>query len=451
MAAHRLTLVLGLGESGLAMARWLARQGVALRVADSRPVPPGIDRLKGDAPAAELVTGPFADSLLDGVGRIAISPGLDPRQPLVESARARGIPVVGEMDLLVEALEGHGVRDCSRIIAITGTNGKTTTTTLAGELFRANGFSTYVGGNIGDPLIDLPASGEPVERAVAEISSFQLEWISSFRPKVAALLNITEDHLDRYPSYQAYINAKLRIFENQTADDFAVVNRDDELVWQAAQSLKAQLFPFSRRHELTEGIFSREGELLFRHHGQELSIPTAGFRLQGVHNLENIMAALACCLLLGCQRETSLELLNRFEALHHRMEFVREVADVRYFEDSKATNVGSVAKALESFENITLIAGGKDKGGSYAPLAELVQQRVRHLVLIGEAAERMQQELGDLTATHKAATLEEAVQLSADLTAPGGVVLLSPACSSFDMFKDYEERAQRFITAVKRL
>lgn len=163
------------------------------------------------------------------------------------------------------------------------------------------------------------------------------------------------------------------------------------------------------------------------------------------------MAALACCLLLGCQRETSLELLNRFEALHHRMEFVREVADVRYFEDSKATNVGSVAKALESFENITLIAGGKDKGGSYAPLAELVQQRVRHLVLIGEAAERMQQELGDLTATHKAATLEEAVQLSADLTAPGGVVLLSPACSSFDMFKDYEERAQRFITAVKRL
>ncbi len=436
---------MGLAKTGVASARFLAQQGARVTATDMRDET-ALATVLSELAGLDIrfVLGHHDEADFTAADLVVVSPGVPQEHPLLRKATEAGVAVVSEIELACRFITVP-------LVAITGTNGKTTTTTLAGELFRANGFSTYVGGNIGDPLIDLPASGEPVERAVAEISSFQLEWISSFRPKVAALLNITEDHLDRYPSYQAYINAKLRIFENQTADDFAVVNRDDELVWQAAQSLKAQLFPFSRRHELTEGIFSREGELLFRHHGQELSIPTAGFRLQGVHNLENIMAALACCLLLGCQRETSLELLNRFEALHHRMEFVREVADVRYFEDSKATNVGSVAKALESFENITLIAGGKDKGGSYAPLAELVQQRVRHLVLIGEAAERMQQELGDLTATHKAATLEEAVQLSADLTAPGGVVLLSPACSSFDMFKDYEERAQRFITAVKRL
>ena len=229
----------------------------------------------------------------------------------------------------------------------------------------------------------------------------------------------------RYPSYQAYIDAKLRIFENQTADDFAVVNRDDPLVWQAVQSLPAQLIPFSRKHELNKGIFLQQDRLVWRYDCHELRFPIQGFKLHGVHNLENIMAALACCLLMGCRHEDSLGLLNRFGALHHRMEFVREINGVRYYEDSKATNVGSVAPALESFDNITLIAGGKDKGGSYGPLAELVQQRVRHLVLIGEAADRIEQELGCLTDTHRAATLEQAVQLSAQLTQPGGVVLLS--------------------------
>ena len=436
---------MGLAKTGVASARFLAQQGAQVTATDMR------DETALAGVLTELaglnirfVLGRHDEADFTATDLVLVSPGVPQEHPLLRKATEAGVSVVSEIELASRFITAP-------LVAITGTNGKTTTTTLVGELFRANGFSTYVGGNIGDPLVDLPASGEPVERVVAEISSFQLEWIEQFKPRVAALLNITEDHLDRYQSYQEYINAKLRIFENQTADDFAVVNRDDELVWQAAQSLKTQLFPFSRRHELAEGIFSREGELIFRHHGQELSIPTAGFRLQGVHNLENIMAALACCLLLGCQRDASLELLNRFEALHHRMEFVREVAGVRYFEDSKATNVGSVAKALESFENITLIAGGKDKGGSYAPLAELVQQRVRHLVLIGEATDRMQQELGSCTATHRAKTLEEAVQLSAGLTAAGGVVLLSPACSSFDMFKDYEERAQRFITAVKGL
>jgi len=335
--------------------------------------------------------------------------------------------------------------------AITGTNGKTTTTTLLGEILKANDLKTYVGGNIGDPLIELVESGEQVEMVVAEISSFQLEWISSFSPKVAALLNLSEDHLDRYATYQDYINAKLRIFENQTAEDFALVNRDDQLVWGNRSKLKAGLFPFSRKQELEEGIFCLGSEIVYRHNGQEERFPIANFRLKGVHNLENIMAAIGAALLMGCNPTNTLSAVEGFGALHHRMEFVREFNGVSYYEDSKATNVGSVEKALESFENITLIAGGKDKGGSYAPLADLVKERVRHLVLIGEAAGRMQQELGSLTATCHAATLEKAVQLASELTEPGGTVLMSPACSSFDMFKDYEERAERFIAAVKAL
>jgi UDP-N-acetylmuramoylalanine--D-glutamate ligase len=337
------------------------------------------------------------------------------------------------------------------LVAITGTNGKTTTTTIAGELFTASGFATYVGGNIGDPLIELVESGAAVERVVVEVSSFQMEWVDSFRPTVAALLNLSEDHLDRYAGYQEYIDAKLRIFSGQTAEDYAVLNADDPLVWQYAPGMKARVFPFSRTKLLDEGIFFRDGAIVYRHDGLEAVFPVADFRLKGVHNLENIMAALACALLLGCRPEESFRCVRDFESLHHRMEFVRTVGGVDYYEDSKATNVGSVEKALESFTEITLIAGGKDKGGSYAPLVPLVQERVRHLVLIGEAADRMAAELGGLTDTRRAGTMEEAVHLAAAITAPGGTVLMSPACSSFDMFRDYEERAQRFIAAVRAL
>ena len=437
--------VMGLAKTGVASARFLAQHGAQVTATDMRnktDLALVLTELAGLD--IRFVLGHHDEADFTTADTIVVSPGVPQEHPLLVKATAAGVPVISEIELASRFI-------AVPLVAVTGTNGKTTTTTLIGELFKANGFTTYVGGNIGDPLIELPESGQQINRVAAEISSFQLEWISTFRPTVAALLNITEDHLDRYTSYQEYINAKLRIFENQTADDFAVVNRDDKLVWQAARNLRAHLFPFSRTQELDEGIFHREGQLVFRHNGLEQTIPTAGFKLQGVHNLENIMAALACCLLLGCQRDASLELLNRFESLHHRMEFVREVREVRYYEDSKATNVGSVAKALESFQNITLIAGGKDKGGSYSPLAALVKERVRHLILIGEAAERMAADLGKLTVTHRAGTLEEAVQLSAQMTEAGGVVLLSPACSSFDMFKDYEERAQRFIAEVGRL
>ena len=438
-------LVMGLARTGVACARYLARKGARVTATDMRDenaLATVLHSLEGLGIRFVLGRHDREDFLTTSM--IVVSPGVPMDHPLLVAAAEAGVEIVSEIELASRLITAP-------LVAITGTNGKTTTTTLAGEIFKACGYATYVGGNIGDPLIELPESGQKVERVVAEISSFQLEWISGFRPRIAALLNISEDHLDRYASYQAYIDAKLRIFENQTAEDFAVINRDDERVWSHAPELKARLFPFSRKLELSEGIFHRDGIITFRHQGREHSFPTADFRLKGVHNLENIMAALACCLLSGCQPQQAIEAVNSFEALHHRMEFVRKVKGVSYYEDSKATNVGSVEKALESFHDITLIAGGKDKGGSYAPLVALVQDRVRHLVLIGEAADRMQEELGALTDTHRAATLEEAVWISSQITASGGTVLMSPACSSFDMFRDYEERAQRFIAAVKSL
>ncbi|MDD2309736.1 MAG: UDP-N-acetylmuramoyl-L-alanine--D-glutamate ligase [Desulfuromonadaceae bacterium] len=438
-------LIVGLAKTGVACARFLASKGARVTVTDMR------NEADLAAQLAELAefdiirelerhdTATFIASDL-----IVVSPGVPMELPQLVAAKVAGVEIISEIELAGRFIDVP-------LAAITGTNGKTTTTTILGAIFKHNGYHTFVGGNIGNPLIELAESHQIWDQVVAEISSFQLEWITLFRPTVAALLNLSEDHLDRYPDYQTYIDAKLRIFENQTEDDFAVVNRDDPLVWQQVQGIRAALFPFSRKVELEEGIFYRDGVITYRHNGHEECFPTAAIRLQGVHNLENIMVATACALLLGCRPDETFETILCFEALHHRMEFVREIAGVSYYEDSKATNVGSVEKALESFTEITLIAGGKDKGGSYAPLMPLIKERVRHLILIGEAAGRMEQELGKLTDTRRAETLEDAVRLSAEITPPGGTVLMSPACSSFDMFRDYEERAQRFIAAVKAL
>ena len=438
-------LVVGLAKTGVACARFLASKGARVTVTDMRSeaaLTEQLAELAGFEIFRELERHDEATFLTSDL--VVVSPGVPMDLPQLVAAHQAGREIVSEIELASRFIDAP-------LAAITGTNGKTTTTTILGDIFRHNGYRTFVGGNIGNPLIELAGSHQIWDQVVAEISSFQLEWITSFRPTVAALLNLSEDHLDRYPDYRAYIDAKLRIFENQTEDDFAVVNRDEALVWQHAQSLKAALFPFSRKMDLDEGIFFKDGVITYRHNGHEECFPTAAIRLQGVHNLENIMAALACALLLGCRPDDTFETILGFEALHHRMEFVREVNGVCYYEDSKATNVGSVEKALESFTAITLIAGGRDKGGSYAPLAPLIKERVEHLILIGEAAERLEQELGALTDTRTAASLEDAVRIAAELTPAGGTVLMSPACSSFDMFRDYEERAQRFIAAVKAL
>ncbi|MCL2760026.1 MAG: UDP-N-acetylmuramoyl-L-alanine--D-glutamate ligase [Desulfuromonadales bacterium] len=438
-------LVVGLAKTGVAVAKFLAKRGGVVTVTDIR------NRADLKPQLAELsrfdinfALGSHNKSDFTSASMVVVSPGMPMDHPLLVAAKQKGVEIVSEIELASRFITAP-------IVAITGTNGKTTTTTIAGEIFKANGFNTYVGGNIGDPLIELADSDMKAERVVAEVSSFQMEWISGFKPAVAALLNLSEDHMDRYATYQDYVDAKLRIFENQSSNEFALLNCDDDQVMKSTLRIKSKIFPFSRKRELEEGIYYRNERIIYRFDHKEMVFPVKDIKLKGVHNLENIMAALASALLLGCREKESLAAINSFEALHHRMEFVRRVNDVEYFEDSKATNVGSVLKALESFNNITLIAGGKDKGGSYAPLAELVKERVNCLVLIGEAADRMEKELGSYTTVHRARTMEEAVNIASQITSGGGTVLMSPACSSFDMFKDYEERADKFREAVNRL
>jgi UDP-N-acetylmuramoylalanine--D-glutamate ligase len=438
-------LVVGLARTGVAVARFLVAAGAKVTVTDMR---------EEEALAQSLAE--LADLEIDfELGRhvpysflmadlIVVSPGVPMDLKPLAMARAQKRRVVSEVELASWFITAP-------MIAITGTNGKTTTTTLTGEIFRACGFTTFVGGNIGNPLIELASSGAAVDRVVVELSSFQLEGVDSFRPHVAVLLNLTEDHLDRYQNFQEYIDAKLRIFENQDQTDWAILNLDDPLVAACADKLKARVFPMSRLKDLEQGISYRDGFITFSHQGRVLRFGTQDFRLKGVHNLDNIMASLAASLLMRCEGDCAYQAVKNFKGLPHRMEFVTEIDGVSWYEDSKGTNVGSVVKSLESFESgITLIAGGKDKGGSYEPLAPLVSQRVSHLVLIGEARQRINEALGHLTDTHLAESLEEAVELARSLTAPGGTVLFSPACSSFDMFKNYEERAQRFKAAVLR-
>jgi len=439
-------VVVGLARTGAAVARFLAERGARVIVTDMREedaLGEFIAKLEGVPVNLEL--GRHTPHTFLMADLIVVSPGVPMDIKPLELARSHGRAIISEIELAAEFISAP-------VAAITGTNGKTTTTTLVGEIFKAAGFRTFVGGNIGNPLIDLVTGGESVDRVVAEISSFQLEGIRNFRPKAAVLLNITEDHLDRYGSYQEYIDAKARVFENQTAEDYAILNRDDLIVAGFADKVRARVFFMSQSVELAEGIWHRDGVITFRHDGVEERFPTDGFRLKGVHNIENIMAALATTLLMGCDAATARRVLEGFSGLPHRMEFVRLLNGVSYYNDSKGTNVGSVVKSLESFPgDITLIAGGKDKGGDYAPLAELVKERVRHLILIGEARERIKEALGALTDTRPVDSLEEAVRLAAELTGKGGVVLFSPACSSFDMFKSYTERGERFMTLVRAL
>jgi UDP-N-acetylmuramoylalanine--D-glutamate ligase len=441
---NKKVLVVGLARTGVAVARFLAERGARVTVTDMHEEEKLAESLEQLADLdIDFELGRHVPHSFLMADLIVVSPGVPMDIKPLSMARSQKRRVVSEVELASWFIDAP-------MIAITGTNGKTTTTTLTGEIFQACGFATFVGGNIGRPLIELASSGEKVERVVVELSSFQLEGVEIFRPAVAVLLNLTEDHLDRYESFQQYVDAKLRIFENQTAEDFAVLNIDDPLVAACAGKLKARVFPMSRLQELSEGISYRDGFITFAHAGKVIRFGTAGFRLKGVHNLDNIMASLAAALLLRCEGDCAFQAVSSFKGLPHRMEFVEEIGGVSWYEDSKGTNVGSVVKSLESFDSgITLIAGGKDKGGSYQPLAPLVSARVSHLILIGEARARINAALGSLTDTHLADSLEEAVELASSLTAPGGTVLFSPACSSFDMFKDYEERAERFKALVR--
>ncbi|HEY1232851.1 MAG TPA: UDP-N-acetylmuramoyl-L-alanine--D-glutamate ligase [Candidatus Binatia bacterium] len=436
-------LVVGLGRTGRDSARFLAQQGARVLVSDFRPAAElrsEINELSHFA--IEYQLGDTHADDLAGVDYVIPSPGVAPENILLQEALARRIPILSEIELAYRFSRAP-------VIAITGTNGKSTTTTLVGEILRAAGKKVFTGGNLGVPFIS--AVSNESDWTVLEISSFQLEWVQQFRPQVAVLLNLSEDHLDRYASFVDYCAAKERIFAAQTSSDTAILNRDDARVWGMRKRLNSRVFSFGFA-ELGTGVFVAGDEIVWRDGGAEARFSIADVKLHGIHNLENMMAGVAATRSIGIAHDAIQETLNGFSGLEHRLEFVREKDGVAYYNDSKGTNVGALVKSLESFPGpVILLAGGVDKGGSYAPLQRQIEKKVRRLVLFGAAKEIMARALGGLTATVLVENLPAAVADAAAQSRAGDVVLLSPACSSFDQFKNYAERGRAFKALVHEL
>jgi len=440
-------LVVGLGKSGVASALFLESRGARVTVSDAKSE----EQLRHEIPSLldrgiVVETGKHGERTFRDQDMIVVSPGVPTDVPQLEQARRLGIPVLGEIELAARFLQGT-------IVAITGSNGKTTTTTLAGEIVASGGRKTLVGGNIGTPAITFVDQTSPDAWVVLEISSFQLETISDFRSHIAAILNVTPDHLDRHGSMENYIAAKARIFENQTANDFAVLNADDPLTAQLAGALRSQVVWFSRRHAVERGTYVRDGTIFFRDSGGDHEIaPSAEITLKGAHNLENVLAAVAIGALSGAAPAAIRRAVKEFKAVEHRLEFVQTVRGVEYYNDSKATNVDATIKALESFPGgIHLILGGKDKGSDYGVLRNLLRERAVCVYTIGAAAAKIESQIGDAVSISSSGTLELAVRKAAEQAKPGEIVLLAPACASFDQFQNYEERGRTFKDLVHAL
>lgn len=430
----------------MASALFLKERGARVTVSDSKTP----DQLGKEIPllldhGIAVETGSHGERTFGGQDLIVVSPGVPADVPLLVQARAQGKKVIGEIELAAQFFPGA-------IIAITGSNGKTTTTALTGELVAAAGHRTVVGGNIGTPAVTLVGQADKDTIAVLEVSSFQLETIETFRPKIAVVLNVTPDHLDRHGTFAAYAAAKARIFENQQADDFAVLNADDPTCVAMAKNLRAQIFWFSRKKELSQGAFVRNSKIFFRDDERQQEVMlTSEIPLKGAHNLENALAAVCVGMLLKCEPRTIQRTVTQFKAVEHRLEFVAQVDGVEYYNDSKATNVDATIKALESFPgNIHLILGGKDKGSDYTVLNDLLQQRVKRVYTIGAAAAKIQSQIKGVSVVH-AGTLENAVRTATSTAVAGDIVLLAPACSSFDQFSNYEERGRCFKEVVSNL
>ena len=436
-------MVVGAGRSGCGLARFFRERGARVTLSDRRPAGEIAGAAELTAAGIRLDLGGHSVELFNTADLIALSPGVPPEVPAVAGAAARGVPVWGEIEVAWRELP-------QPLAAITGTNGKSTVTTLMGDVFQAWGKRTFVGGNLGTPLIE--AVGGNWDWLVVELSSFQLETIVNFRSHWAVLLNITEDHLDRYPDMAAYQAAKGRLFENQGGADWVVLNADDPRVLAAAETARGRRVLFSGTRLLAEGMSLAGGDLVWRWQGAATRFPARELQIRGQHNLENVMAALIPPLVEGCPPHIAWAAATAFRGLPHRMELVATVNGVRWYDDSKGTNIGSVVKSLAGLEPpVTLIAGGKDKHGDLAPLCAPIAAKVSNLILIGQAASRMAVAYQGLTAIHHAASMADAVALGAQLTPAGGTVLLSPGCSSFDMFKSYEERGCVFAAAVRGL
>jgi UDP-N-acetylmuramoylalanine--D-glutamate ligase len=436
-------LVIGLKRTGVSVARFVTRVGGQVRIVDRR----GPDALAPEVASLAEVSVDFRlgqedPAVLSDVDLVVPSPGVPRHAPLLTAAVQRGIPVWSEIELASRALR------CP-VLAVTGTNGKSTTTALLGAILCQGGQRVFVGGNLGTPLID--AAAEEYDVAVAEVSSFQLEWVERFRPHVGVWLNLTEDHLDRHGSLAAYGMAKRALFTQQKVTDWAVINRDDPAVWHLTQGLSSRLFSFGWA-EVENGTWLSGRSLIVRHQGEETRYALEQVRLHGRHNDGNVMAAVSAATVWGIAPMAIAHALANFSGLPHRLELVAEKRGVCYFDDSKGTNVGAVMQSLASFPGrVVLLAGGVDKGGDYAPLRVLVREKVKKLIVFGQAKETLRAALGQEVDTLVVDTLPEAVREAAAVVQTGDTVLLSPACASFDQFHDYVHRGQVFRACVEAL
>lgn len=438
-------LVVGLGRSGIGAANLLAQMGCPVVITEKSKKEESGYFMEDLDPGVEIRWGGHPFSLLDRIELVVISPGVPVESDFVQHALEKGIRVIGEMELAFRL-------SSSPWVAITGTNGKSTTTTLLGEFAQKAGLPAGVGGNLGLPVTDIVAREGAISWIIAEVSSFQLETAEMFRPSIGVLLNITPDHLDRYQSEEDYIQAKARLFSGMSEEDWAVVNADDPVVEKVAGNIRPPLFPFSRGRSLERGAFLKDGWLVLRDGGEQIRvIHMKKISLVGTHNLENCLAAVAAGYRMGIEPGHMASVMENFTGLEHRMELVSYFRGVPIYNDSKGTNVEATQRSLESLHSdVILIMGGKDKGTSYEPLRDLVSRKVSHLILLGEAADRMRDSLGDAADTLMVRNLEDAVRFSIDHARPGSEILFSPACSSFDMFSSFEERGKLFKELINR-
>ncbi len=448
---NKRVLVVGLGKSGVSAALFLRKQGARVTVSDARPS----EALAKEIPAL-LDAGVMVETGGHGVltfrrqDLVVLSPGVPLHTPEVQQVQRFGVPIIGELELASQVLKGE-------VVAITGSNGKTTTTSLLGHIFQRAGRQTLVGGNIGLPVVDLVSGSTADTWSILEVSSFQLETIQTFRPHIALVLNITPDHLDRHGDFEHYAAAKARITENQAAADFLVLNAEDKPTQMVAAKTAAQIFWFSNVRRVKQGAFTHaDGVYFIATEGgtPEPIMPVAGIQLRGAHNIENVLAAVAAARLAGIPADGIRDGVQTFHAVDHRLQFVAKVRGVDYFNDSKATNVDATMKALEAFPgDVRLILGGKDKGSDYTTLLPLLRTRAKALYTIGSAAQKIEDQLVEslpYPITH-AETLANAVALCALEAVPGDTVLLAPACASFDQFSSYEHRGQAFAALVQEL
>jgi UDP-N-acetylmuramoylalanine--D-glutamate ligase len=443
-------VVVGLARSGVAAAEFLARRGEEVVATDRKPageLAPEVMRLETLGVRLEL--GAHRPLTFTGASEVVVSPGVPWDLPELRAARAAGVPVVAEIELAFRHLRGT-------VAAVTGTKGKSTTTAALGAMLRERGGDVRVGGNIGEALIGLVEGSSAATDYAVEVSSFQLEGILRFRPHVAVFLNLSPDHLDRHPSLEAYARAKARIFENQTEADWAVVNADDPLVLEMARRGRARVVPFRASGEKAaegDGAWFEDGFAHFRRDGRaEALFPLSSVRLPGSHLAGDLLAAAAAARLLGAAPEHIARAVTSFRGVEHVLELVATIWGVAYYNDSKATNVEAARRSLEAFPGpIVLILGGRYKGGEFSDLAPLLRERGKRVLALGEAGERIERTLGGIVPVDRCLSLRDAVERARSAAAPGDIVLLAPACSSFDMFRDYAHRGRAFKDEVRRL